>query len=80
MLNEGWQWSTNEFEESGAGCRDISGKAIVSGQVRNWWLGTGGQVRVKGDAWVSELGDETGCRPTRGMLEGGVVVVVDELE
>lgn len=34
-----WQQSKNGFEESRAGCRDISEEAVVLGQVRNWELG-----------------------------------------
>lgn len=36
LLNEGWQRSKNEFEES----RDVREEAVVSSWVRHWLWGT----------------------------------------
>ena len=45
LLNEGWQRSKNEFEES----RDVREEAVVTSRVRNWLWGDfpGGPVALR---------------------------------
>lgn len=46
LLNEGWQRSKNEFEES----RDVREEAVVSSWVRHWLWGN-----FPGDQWLQDL-------------------------
>ena len=54
LLNEGWQRSKNEFEES----RDVREEAAVSSRVRNWlgvipWWSSGSKTSHSQCRWPS---------------------------